>query len=239
MEWLFIVFVVLVGFFLLAKLSATSAPEAAYVRRDPVFTPAERSFYGVLKQACGGQAEVLGKVRVADVVTPRKGMGRSKWQSAFNRIAAKHFDYLICHPGDLSVIAAVELNDASHKARSRSQRDAFLASVCESAGLALHYFDAKRGYSIGEVRGVLFPEPEPEPAPDLHAGTDPEPDGLPAVMIDPEPAPISESASSEPVCPKCGSTLVQKVARKGKHAGEQFLACSDFPACRYIRAIDA
>lgn len=228
-----VVFVVLV-LFVLAKLFGSRAGDALYVRRDPVFTPAERSFYGVLKQVCGDQAEVLGKVRVADVLKPKGGLGRSKWQTAFNRIAAKHFDYVLCDPGDLSVIAAIELNDASHKAQSRSQRDVFLASACEGAGLPLHFFNAKRGYSIDEVRGVLFPEPALE--------VDAEPQSLPSLAAD-SPAEsggerIEPVIAASPACPKCGSALVERIARKGKHAGQHFMACADYPACRFIRAVE-
>ncbi len=34
-------------------------------------------------------------------------------------------------------------------------------------------------------------------------------------------------------CPKCGSELVVRVAKKGKNAGKEFLGCSWFPKCRY------
>lgn len=34
-------------------------------------------------------------------------------------------------------------------------------------------------------------------------------------------------------CPKCGSELVVRVAKKGANAGKEFLACSGFPKCRY------
>jgi restriction system protein len=34
-------------------------------------------------------------------------------------------------------------------------------------------------------------------------------------------------------CPKCGSELVVRVAKKGANAGNGFLGCSGFPKCRY------
>jgi hypothetical protein len=37
------------------------------------------------------------------------------------------------------------------------------------------------------------------------------------------------------VCPKCGSTLVERTANKGANAGKPFLGCSSFPKCRYAR----
>jgi len=35
------------------------------------------------------------------------------------------------------------------------------------------------------------------------------------------------------VCPKCGSELVLRVAKKGANTGNQFYGCSNYPKCRY------
>jgi restriction system protein len=35
-------------------------------------------------------------------------------------------------------------------------------------------------------------------------------------------------------CPKCGSDMVLRTAKKGKYAGQKFWGCSDFPLCRSI-----
>ena len=41
-----------------------------------------------------------------------------------------------------------------------------------------------------------------------------------------------------PVCPKCGSSMVKRTAKKGMRAGEQFWGCSRFPACRSTMSIE-
>ncbi len=33
-------------------------------------------------------------------------------------------------------------------------------------------------------------------------------------------------------CPKCGSEMVLRVAKKGKNVGQKFWGCSKFPKCR-------
>lgn len=38
-------------------------------------------------------------------------------------------------------------------------------------------------------------------------------------------------------CPKCGSKMVKRVARKGVNAGNAFLGCSSYPKCRAIKNI--
>ena len=41
--------------------------------------------------------------------------------------------------------------------------------------------------------------------------------------------------SSNSICPKCGSELKQKQAKRGKFAGNHFLGCSNFPKCKYTK----
>ena len=36
-------------------------------------------------------------------------------------------------------------------------------------------------------------------------------------------------------CPRCGSPLVQRVAKRGPQAGNTFIGCSAYPRCRYTR----
>ncbi|MFA6686429.1 MAG: DUF2726 domain-containing protein [Desulfuromonas sp.] len=138
------------------KAPATSESiEASYELIDSVFTPAERSFYGVLKQAIDGEAEILAKVRVADVLKPQKGINKSVWQTAFNKISRKHFDFILCNISDLSVICGIELNDQSHKNKDRKERDNFLLNACRSANLPLIMINAQANYSLVEIRQTL------------------------------------------------------------------------------------
>lgn len=46
---------------------------------------------------------------------------------------------------------------------------------------------------------------------------------------------LKERYSSETTCPKCGSPLVRRIAKRGPQAGMEFLGCSGFPNCKYIR----
>ena len=97
-----------------SKKSGSSPQQYSYNKIDSLFTPAERSFLGVLNQAVEDNAFVFGKVRVADVLKPSKDVSRKQWQTAFNKINSKHFDFVLCDKGDLSVLCVIELNDKSH-----------------------------------------------------------------------------------------------------------------------------
>ncbi len=41
-----------------------------------------------------------------------------------------------------------------------------------------------------------------------------------------------------PMCPKCNSELVKRVAKKGANAGGSFYGCSNYPKCKYVQDTD-
>jgi len=185
-----------------------------YIKRGPLFTPAERSFLGVLNQAVGEVSQIFGKVRVADVITTKKGLTASVRQTAFNKISSKHFDYLLCNKNDLSVLCAIELNDSSHNSEKTKKRDSFLEGTCKSANIPLVQIKAQATYNINEIKEIL----------EKH---------LPNTSIE-NITKESTIETNEMACPKCSSAIIEKVAKKGNNAGNKFLACSSFPKCRYV-----
>lgn len=48
-----------------------------------------------------------------------------------------------------------------------------------------------------------------------------------------------EKSPDAPICPKCGSPLVLRTAKKGNNVGKQFYGCSAFPKCRYTQNVDS
>ena len=45
------------------------------------------------------------------------------------------------------------------------------------------------------------------------------------------------SGSNEKKCPKCGSAMVLRTAKKGENVGQKFWGCSGYPNCRYIEKV--
>lgn len=50
------------------------------------------------------------------------------------------------------------------------------------------------------------------------------------------PAQRSTSSRIGRTCPKCGSSMVKRTARRGRNAGGQFWGCSRYPSCRGTRS---
>jgi len=46
---------------------------------------------------------------------------------------------------------------------------------------------------------------------------------------------LHERHNSITVCPKCGSNLVKRMAKKGTKAGLYFLGCGNYPRCRFTK----
>jgi hypothetical protein len=157
MSWVLILVVVVIVVVALVAVAGKKAGAGSkvgfpYVRAKALFSPAERSFFGVLDQALSPEHRVFGKVRVADLASVKPGLGTSARQGALNRVAAKHFDFVVCRASDLSVICAVELNDSSHSSKRARARDELLTNVCEAIGLPLIQVSAKRAYSVQELQ---------------------------------------------------------------------------------------
>ncbi len=133
-----------------------------YQKEPVLFTPAERSFFGVLELALGNQFKVLGKVRLADVIRVKPGLSGSARQQAFNRIQSKHLDFVVCDPSDFSVQFVVELDDSSHQHPRRQARDVFIDEALAAAGVPVFHFSVKKTYSAQEIRATIFEQPKPE-----------------------------------------------------------------------------
>ncbi|MCP5541844.1 MAG: DUF2726 domain-containing protein [Akkermansiaceae bacterium] len=153
-----ILIVVAIAFGVLKALltgKTTRVANLPYESIPCLFTPAERSFLGVLDQVIESEYRVFGKVRAADVMSVTKGMNRSEWQKAFNRIQSKHFDFVICRASDSSIVLLVELDDKSHKKSHRRERDDFVEKATEAAGIPLLRIPCQRTYSAHNLSTLI------------------------------------------------------------------------------------
>lgn len=129
------------------------APSLGYIVRERVLSPAECTFLTALRQAVQVERAapsliVLASVRLAEVLavnSPRSG-NRSAWQTAFNRVASKQVDFVICDAATTRPVLVVELDDQSHERSERQERDGFVDRACRSAGLPILHVRAAARY---------------------------------------------------------------------------------------------
>jgi hypothetical protein len=103
-------------------------------RRKSLLSPGELAFYNVLKAAVGDRFVILLKVGVRDLceITHREVN-----QTAFNRVATKQVDFVLCEQVTLHPVVAIDLDDATRLDRDRAERDIFMNELFRVIGVAL------------------------------------------------------------------------------------------------------
>ena len=126
------------------KATNTTLP---YQSRTTLLTEGERRFYfHGLKPAIERRYLVSFKVRLADVITVKR------WRSVHGRkIAQKHLDFVLLTPAGTRIVAAIELNDATHKQSDRQIRDEFVRSALHAARVPLVTFPIYRRYDPTKI----------------------------------------------------------------------------------------
>ena len=137
MKELYILAAVTAAFLLLFLLLHLFRPKDKYPyeRRD-LLTSNELEFYQILSPiVCQHGWQLLMKMRLADIMAVRKGT--EEYMKYFNKIKAKHTDFVFCDPDTLEILAGLELDDPSHERPERIERDEFVDKAYEAAGIPL------------------------------------------------------------------------------------------------------
>lgn len=137
------------------KINSNENEKYEYSKKESLMSEAEKKFFHSLKIAINDNAEVFSKVRIADILEPRRQKNRKTWWKTFNRISSKHFDFVICKKDSLDVICAIELDDKSHLKSKAMKRDKLVEEACISADFALVRVKAKGQYEITAIREKL------------------------------------------------------------------------------------
>jgi hypothetical protein len=107
---------------------------SAYRPRRYLLTHNEAAFFRVLASLVGNRYQISCKVRLADIVT----CSDRDWNRGHgNRIAQKHLDFVLSCPTSSRIVAAIELDDRSHRSRIRQERDLFLNRLCSRMAVPL------------------------------------------------------------------------------------------------------
>lgn len=204
------------------------APSDASTRadrlRDDFLSPGELTFYSVLVTTTDDAVTVLTKVNLSDlffVLRPREDVAHR------NRIDRKHVDFLLCERSTMRPLVGIELDDRSHDATRRQERDRFVERVFEAAGLPLVRVPLQSGYSVNELRSVLAPHVE------VNQRTT---DGGVGPRASDARDDDDDAAGYTPTCPKCGVPMVVRTVSRGERKGERFYGCPNYPRCRETAA---
>jgi uncharacterized protein DUF2726/topoisomerase-like DNA binding C4 zinc finger protein len=194
---------------LFEKDEQSSKIEYPYHLVDEFISPAELNFFFNLRAVVGDSAHIFSKVKLSDLFYAKTG-DYGKNRSYTNRIDRKHIDFLLCDAKTLKPILGIELDDKSHQRADRQERDNFVNNVFAAARLPLMHISVQRGYSQNELKAKLSA---------YISNTR---------ISSPQPEQIQDSL---PRCPKCGSEMVLRTAKRGDNQGGKFWGCSRYPEC--------
>lgn len=110
-------------------------PLVPYERRE-LLTDREWRFYEILSPVAKRHGwMILIKLRLADILQVKGGT--DDYMAYFNKIKAKHTDFVLADPETLEVLCGVELDDPSHDRPERIERDEFVDEAYRAAGIDL------------------------------------------------------------------------------------------------------
>lgn len=123
-----------------------------YKSRQTLLSQGEAAFFGPLCQAVAGRFHVMCKVRLADVLT----CSSENWRRGFGgAISQKHLDFVLCEPGSMRFILAIELDDRSHEKPERQRRDSFVNLALYRSRIGFIRFQAQASYSIEHIKARI------------------------------------------------------------------------------------
>jgi hypothetical protein len=132
----------------------TASRALSYTQLKPL-TEREQTLYWRLVQALP-ECVVLSQVTFSRFMKPDTGglAPLKEYRALQNRISQKTIDFLVCLP-DFTVVAALELDDASHDQALDRQRDALL----RAAGIAVLRIKANEMPAVARLRELFTTDP--------------------------------------------------------------------------------
>lgn len=117
------------------------------------FTRSEWEFFRILKeQTDHTQFTVFPKVRLGDFIeTTAQG---DQWRGNWNKIRAKHVDFLIWNTQKNRIAIAIELDGNSHNSQKMQKSDDFKNKVYPSIGLELVRVRVGTDFAV-EISSIL------------------------------------------------------------------------------------
>lgn len=160
MTWLLIIIIIslLFVFLVLPRLRnsiefTSSAPLLPYQRKRFFFSRSEQQFFHSLQaQLDHTRFAIFPKVRLGDFV--EVNMPKGDRQQYWNRIKAKHVDFLIYDYKSGKIVLAIELDGASHNTRSAQKNDNFKDELYPVIGITLKRVRVGTNFEE-EVRNIV------------------------------------------------------------------------------------
>ncbi len=138
---------------LASRLNDNSFP-FPFEKKQAIFTSAEKNFNTLLEQAVGPQYRVLNRVKLADIITIRKGVSKRATQAAISNANSKYLDFVVCDRNTMALCGVIDLVDTKgggYKVR----KDWFVSGSLEASSIPHVRIKVKNNYSIDEIKACI------------------------------------------------------------------------------------
>ncbi len=144
--------------FLKAKSRGDSGNEAwPFYAKKPLSQP-EQILYFRLIEALPDHI-ILAQVQLSRLLGVKKGNNHQSWLNRINRMSA---DFVVCNK-DSSIVAVIELDDASHQKPERQTADAKKDKALAAAGIRMIRWQVKAIPDQSAIQAALLPTPAFKP----------------------------------------------------------------------------
>ena len=116
-----------------------------------LLSPPEQVLYFRLVQALPEHI-VLAQVQLSRILGVKKGNNYQAWFNRINRMSA---DFVVCSK-DSSIVAVIELDDATHQKEDRQAADAKKDKALTSAGIRIVRWQAKAIPDIATIKSTFM-----------------------------------------------------------------------------------
>ena len=159
-----VLFVVVLAFVAAAALAFLRKESAAgnsgpwpFHARKPLSVPEQVLYFRLLEAL--PEHIVLAQVGLSRILGVNKGSNFQAWHNRINRMS---LDFVVCKK-DSTVVAVIELDDASHEASERTAADAKKDRALAAAGVRIIRWQAKSLPDVATIRSEIS-QSRPAPA---------------------------------------------------------------------------
>ena len=155
MEFILFMMITLI---VIVALMATRLIDTSYPfpfdRKTTVFTNAEKNFQNLLEQAVGDKYRIINRVKLADIITVRKGVSSKASQKALFNAKNKYLDFAICDKNTMELAGVIDLVDTQGKGY-KVKKDWFVSGALEAATIPHVRIKVKGNYTLDEIKACL------------------------------------------------------------------------------------
>lgn len=122
-----------------------------FYTKKPLSQPEQVLYFGLIEAL--PEHIILAQVQLSRFLGVKKGHNYQSWSNRINRMSA---DFVVCNK-DSSIVAVIELDDATHQKPDRQAADAKKDKAIEAAEIKIIRWQAKSMPDVSAIKAALLP----------------------------------------------------------------------------------